>query len=371
MKLNIILIYLLKVTEQNDDFALKKKLLDNWDVRDNYADARDDIVFDYDIFKDDFKGKPTDNYSDEIIILSFFSDEVLSLDDIPEDTNWNFVEINSATDLLAMENPHQKKYKTQSYKSKTKAQKKSPKKRKNHNNWDKFKSRFPIYVERGFEPVSQVVPDISSLPTRKEKRQVDYPVPKVEISEDIFIASQVNPWEKVNIIEDKSPQLAFGAYDEFGNKIQQKRNNPVKPVHYRDFKDLHKFGVSDEVIKSEPLLRNKKEIGNHDQIINITIDLEKLESDPKIQKLHLQSQHVAGFNQFQAIKDIKPVTAPIPSFQVFKTNIHKDHNDEENIKLAKTKNPSFQVFKAKTEKRHNKKIKSLQKPQLPYSKFLK
>lgn len=359
MKLNIILIYLLKVTEQNGDFALKKKLLDNWDIRDNYYDARGEIVI-----EDDIREKSTETSSDEIIILPFFSDEVLSLDDIPEDTNWNFVEINSATDLLAMENPHQKKYKTQSYKGKTKAEKRTPRKRKNHNNWDKFKSRFPIYVQRGFAPASRIIPELGIpllQPTKKEKRQTHY-YPTTNIDEELeaeAIALKVNPWENVNIIEDKSPQLAFGVYDEFGNKVQRKRNTQISEVKYRDFRELHKFGDSDQVTRYEPLLRNKKEIGNEEQVINITIDLDKVESVSKIPKLNIRTDRVAGFNQFQAIREKKPAAAQIPAFQSFQTNLH--------TKLTPVRNkvPPFQVFKANAAKSNNKETVKHEKPSTP------
>ena len=57
--------------------------------------------------------------------------------DIPLDENWNFVEINSTSDLMALENPKQKKYKTQTNKNN--------KKPRNKNNWNLFKHKFPYF----------------------------------------------------------------------------------------------------------------------------------------------------------------------------------------------------------------------------------
>jgi len=338
--LNLILIYLLKFTEQTGDLALKQKLLEDWDIRDNFHDARGDIVID--VFDDKIKENSNDNRSDEVIILPFFSDEVLSLDDIPEDTNWNFVEINSATDLLAMENPHQKKYKTQSSKRKTKAQKKTPRARKVHNNWEKFKSRFPVYVERGFTPVSRALPDTGIpviLQPRIEKRQAHYyPVPKLK--EEEIVTPKVDPWQNVKIIEDKNPHLAFGAYDELGNKIQKKMKEKVPKV-------------------GEPSTRNKKEIGKHEQIINISIDFDKIDSEPKkIPKRNIQPGQVVGFKQFQAIKNgVQQITAHDPT-----KSTGGNLNDEVSVKPNASK---FQVFKANepdNQKIHNSKQKTSKTP---------
>lgn len=340
MKFNLILIYLLKFTEQTGDLALKQKLLEDWDIRDNFHDARGDIVID--VFDDKIKENSNENRSDEVIILPFFSDEVLSLDDLPEDTNWNFVEINSATDLLAMENPHQKKYKTQSSKRKTKAQKKTPRARKVHNNWEKFKSRFPVYVERGFTPVSRALPDTGIpviLQPRIEKRQAHYyPVPNLK--EEKIIIPMVDPWQNVKIIEDKNPHLAFGAYDELGNKIQKKMQEKVPKV-------------------GEPSTRNKKEIGKHEQIINISIDFDKIDSEPKkIPKRNIQPGQVVGFKQFQAIKNgVQQITAHEPT-----KSTGGNLNDEVSVKPNASK---FQVFKANepdNQKIHNSKQKTSKTP---------
>ena len=47
---------------------------------------------------------------ESVIVLPFFSHEVTSLSELPEkEQKWNFVEISSETDLLAMENPRQKR----------------------------------------------------------------------------------------------------------------------------------------------------------------------------------------------------------------------------------------------------------------------
>jgi len=331
MKLNLILIYLLKLTEQTGDLALKQKLLDEWDIRDNFHDARGDIVID--VFDDKIKENSNENRSDEVIILPFFSDEVLSLDDIPEDTNWNFVEINSATDLLAMENPHQKKYKTQSAKRKTKAQKKTPRARKVHNNWEKFKSRFPVYVERGFAPVSRALPDTGIpviLEPRIAKRQAHYyPIPKFE--EEKALIPKVDPWQNVKIIEDKNPHLAFGAYDELGNKIQKNIKEKSPKVN-------------------GPSMRNKKEIGKHEQIINISIDFDDLDPAPKkIPKRNIQPGQVVGFKQFQAIKnEVQQNTA-------HDSTKSSGGNSNDEIPL-KSSAPKFQVFEAiepHNQKMHN------------------
>jgi len=352
--LNLILIYLLKFTEQTGDLALKQKLLEDWDIRDNFHDARGDIVID--VFDDKIKENSDDNRSDEVIILPFFSDEVLSLDDIPEDTNWNFVEINSATDLLAMENPHQKKYKTQSSKRKTKTQRKTPRARKVHNNWEKFKSRFPVYVERGFTPVSRALPDTGIpviLQPRIEKRQAHYyPVPNLKAEE--IVTPKVDPWQNVKIIEDKNPHLAFGAYDELGNKIQKKMKEKVPKV-------------------GEPSTRNKKEIGKHEQIINISIDFDKRDPEPKkIPKRNIQPVQVVGFKQFQAIKHgVQQITAHDPTkstggnlndevsvnpnaskFQVFKAN-EPDNQEMHNTKQKTSKTP-FTVFASNAIKKFKK-----------------
>ena len=64
--------------------------------------------------------------------------------EIPKDENWNFIEINSTSDLLAMENPQQKKYKTHVQKTRLKSQKHQEFK----NNWSLFKHKFPKFTEK-------------------------------------------------------------------------------------------------------------------------------------------------------------------------------------------------------------------------------
>ena len=113
------MICLLGVSHSNQDFQTKKSLLDAWEEDGGASidsDTRGEIV--YDFFKNDNtetgrENKKTNKLDDDIIILPFFSDEVFTLSDIPEEKNWNFIEINSTKDLLAMENPKQRKYKTQ------------------------------------------------------------------------------------------------------------------------------------------------------------------------------------------------------------------------------------------------------------------
>ena len=150
--------------------------------------------------------------SDEIIILPFFSDEVLSLEDIPKDENWNFVEINSATDLLAMENPHQKTSKTQGGKAKSRHEQNQETKQKPYNNWIKFKDVFPIFIDKYNKPKTKT--------SKKQKRQAP-------------LISGSDPWASVNIIEDPSNNLSFGAYNELGTKwgnLKTGQLEQMKPI---------------------------------------------------------------------------------------------------------------------------------------------
>ena len=79
--------------------------------------------------------------------------------EIPKDENWNFIEINSTSDLLAMENPQQKKYKTQVLKTRLKSQKHKEFK----NNWSLFKHKFPKFTDK---KVSR------NNSTKKDKRDI-------------------------------------------------------------------------------------------------------------------------------------------------------------------------------------------------------
>ena len=132
MILELVLIYLLTVSQSNQDFDIKKKLLAAWEQ--DESDTPGEIVYDFfksDLDRDQEDRKTSESNEDDIIIMPFFSDEVFTLSDLPEEKNWNFVEIDSSKDLVAMENPKQRKYKTQRFKMKPKIPKPSKKFRNN------------------------------------------------------------------------------------------------------------------------------------------------------------------------------------------------------------------------------------------------
>jgi len=336
MKWNIILIHLMKVMAQTNDYDLKKKLLDTWNASDNFEDTRDEIVIDYE--RDEPDKISARKTSEEIIILPFFSDEVLSLDDIPRDTNWNFVEINSDTDLIAMENPHQKKVKTQSQKWKSKSEPRSAKKAKPYNNWQKFKHRFPIFVEKGFKPATLSEQPI--MASKKEKRHTNYyPIP-TERTHSINI-NKINPWKSVQIVSDDSPKLAFGSYDELGNKIQNKENEFKTTLEAIDTRE----NVPENL---KPSIRQKKEIGNHEQVINITIDLDNLTSISKENPLHPKKalKNTEKLNPGQSSKH-KPSRNSNAKKGLGESEVNRVNSSKpnENIQKQVSQQP-FQVFRA-------------------------
>ena len=217
----LLLIYLLRVSQSSKDFETKKKLLDAWQEdgdADIDSDTRGEIV--YDFFKNDNNekdAKKSNKIDDDIIILPFFSDEVFTLSEIPEEKNWNFIEINSTKDLLAMENPKQRKYKTQIFKMRPKHQKanKQVSKKQLKNNWNLFKHKFPNFNTK------------ANLNTKKEKRHI--PSASQLHPESVL----GDPWARVDIKTENNPRINFGSYDEFGRKMQ-----PLSAVQDRLMRDV-------------------------------------------------------------------------------------------------------------------------------------
>ena len=206
---HLLVICLLGVSHSNQDFQTKKSLLDAWEEDGGASidsDTRGEIV--YDFFKNDNtesgkENKKTNKLDDDIIILPFFSDEVFTLSDIPEEKNWNFIEINSTKDLLAMENPKQRKYKTQVFKMRPKHQKVNKQVSKQlKNNWNLFKHKFPNFNSK------------TNLNTKKEKRHI--PAASQLRPESVL----GDPWARVDIKTENNPRINFGSYDEFGRKMQ-------------------------------------------------------------------------------------------------------------------------------------------------------
>ena len=161
--------------------------------------------------------------------------------EIPKDENWNFVEINSTNDLLAMANPHQKKYKTKQKTSKHGSTK---------NNWNLFKHKFPVFLNKSSEKFSRN----NVNQTRKDKRHIQKVVRRKKELGD--------PWASVNIKEEDNRQLAFGLYDELGRK---------RGAQIIDSSD----SIQDRLTVEED--RNNV-VNNHpkkdDVLLNITIDLD-------------------------------------------------------------------------------------------------
>ena len=241
MILELVLIYLLTVSQSNQDFDIKKKLLAAWEQ--DESDTPGEIVYDFfksDLDRDQEDRKTSESNEDDIIIMPFFSDEVFTLSDLPEEKNWNFVEIDSSKDLVAMENPKQRKYKTQRFKMKPKIPKPSKKLR---NNWNLFKDKFPSFNSK-----------INSN-TKKEKRQV--PAASQKTSETVLS----DPWARVDIKTDNNPVINFGSYDEFGRKIQH-----LSPLQDRLMTDV--------VENPDKTGQGKQD----DMIWNITINLDQTDS---------------------------------------------------------------------------------------------
>ena len=242
MMLELVLIYLLTVSQSNQDFDIKKKLLSAWEQQDE-SDAPGEIVYDFfksDHIRDQEDRKQSDSNEDDIIIMPFFSDEVFTLSDLPEEKNWNFVEIDSSKDLVAMENPKQRKYKTQRFKMKPKIPKPS---KKSRNNWNLFKEKFPSFN-------SKIISN-----TKKEKRQV--PAASQKTPETVLS----DPWARVDIKTENNPVINFGSYDEFGRKVQ----------HLSPLSDRLMTGVVTDPLKTG---HGRKD----DMIWNITINLDQTDS---------------------------------------------------------------------------------------------
>ena len=262
MILELVLIYLLAVSQSNQDFDIKKKLLAAWEQQGD-SDDPGEIVYDFfqsDHSKDQADRKKSDSSEDDIIIMPFFSDEVFTLSDLPEEKNWNFVEIDSSKDLVAMENPKQRKYKTQRFKMKPKPSKKF------RNNWNLFKDKFPSFN-------SKIISN-----TKKEKRQVSAASQKT--SETVMS----DPWARVDIKTENNPVINFGSYDEFGRKIQH-----LSPLEDRLMTDV----VED--------LHNPREQGKQDDMVwNITINLDQTDSPSRrtknTEKIQPDSTSTAGKN---------------------------------------------------------------------------
>lgn len=262
MILELVLIYLLTVSQSNQDFDIKKKLLAAWEQQGD-SDDPGEIVYDFfksDHSRDQEDRKNSDNIEDDIIIMPFFSDEVFTLSDLPEEKNWNFVEIDSNKDLVAMENPKQRKYKTQRYKMKPKAPKPSKKIR---NNWHLFKDKFPSFN-------SKIVSN-----TTKEKRQV--PAASEKTSETVMS----DPWARVDIRTENNPVINFGSYDEYGRKMQ----------HLSSLEDRRMTDVVEDLHSTG---RKKKD----DMVWNITINLDQTDSPSRRMKNteKIQTDPTAGNN---------------------------------------------------------------------------
>jgi len=107
-------------------------------------DAENEVIV-YDFFENENGVDGIDDLgSDEIIIFPFFSDQdgftLKQLSKHKRNNHWNFVEIDSDSDLHAMENPHQKEIQTQNFVMKTvipptKSVSNAQRGRKIQNNW--------------------------------------------------------------------------------------------------------------------------------------------------------------------------------------------------------------------------------------------
>ena len=159
--------------------------------------------------------------------------------EIPKDENWNFVEINSTKDLLAMANPHQKKYKTKQKSSKHGSIK---------NNWNLFKHKFPVFLNKS-EKISQN----NVNQTKKDKRHIPKVVRRKKELGD--------PWASVDIKEEDNKRLAFGLYDEFGRK------RGAKII-------VNSESMQDRVTVEKARDNHVKTLKEDDILLNITIDLD-------------------------------------------------------------------------------------------------
>ena len=138
-----------------------------------------------------------------------------------------------------MANPHQKKYKTKQ---------KSSKHGSTKNNWNLFKHKFPVFLNKS-EKISQNI-DIQS---KKDKRHIPKVVRRKKELGD--------PWASVNIKEEDNKRLAFGLYDELGRK----RGAQI----FVDSESMQDRVTVEEA--RDNYVRTPKE---DDVLLNITIDLD-------------------------------------------------------------------------------------------------
>ena len=167
-----------------------------------------------------------------------------------------------------MENPHQKKYKTQSLAQKAKQKgSKQPAK----NNWSLYQHKFPAYKS------------VSGW-TRKDKRHIapppapptappPAPPPALPRREELG-----DPWAGVNIDTAASAPLGFGLYDELGRKVHRSLQDRVMVEDgVRDYEDGYRGN------------REKQE----DVFLNITIDLDQV---PEVEQKYNSSDNIHDNN---------------------------------------------------------------------------
>ena len=173
------------------------------------------------------------------LIIFFFSD-------LPEDEDWNFVEINSTSDLLALENPKQRKVKSQ---EKVKGLTRKAAK----NNWNLFKHKFPVFVNK-----------TETSGARKDKRHV---LPSELLSQTKKELG--DPWAKVNIQSLDNHNLTFGSYDEYGQKLhtQIQERLIIDNGNDNDYANQE----ADHEIEDIKKVHDEKEV-----FLNITFDLNKI-----------------------------------------------------------------------------------------------
>ena len=138
-----------------------------------------------------------------------------------------------------MANPHQKKYKTKQ---------KSSKHGSTKNNWNLFKHKFPVFLNKS-EKISQN----NNIQTKKDKRHIPKVVRRKKELGD--------PWASVNIKEEDNKHLAFGLYDELGRK----RGAQI----FVDSESMQDRVTVEEA--RDNFVRAPKE---DDVLLNITIDLD-------------------------------------------------------------------------------------------------
>ena len=185
--------------------------------------------------------------------------------EIPKDDHWNFVEINSTNDLLAMANPHQKKYKTKQKTSKNESSKKK-------NNWNLFRHKFPVFLNKSS---SEKVAKFNVNKSKKDKRHITKEVRRKEIPGKLG-----DPWASVSIREEDNKHLAFGLYDEFGRKKGAK----IEDTHKRDSLKERVTVEEDRDTYVRPL--NK----DNNVLLNITIDLDGVKIKDEVEDFQAEPQ---------------------------------------------------------------------------------